>query len=82
MDSTTKRWAGEKGAVGIFSWLLDCYERTLIEDRLTNAKKGWGGGKAKKEFLAKCRECILSHTALLQSEVQLFDFSYHDKDIM
>jgi len=69
-----KRWEGQKGAPGILAWLLDSYDISLAEDRLAAAKKS--GGKQRRELLALCRECIVNHTALLISELPLFDPSY------
>ena len=69
-----KRWEGQKGAPGILAWLLDSYDRSLAEDKLAAAKKS--GGKQRRELLALCKECIVNHTALLLSELALFDPSY------
>ncbi len=73
-DAAPTRWEGQIGAPGMLAWLLDSYERTLVEDRHTAAKKSCG--KQRREVLAMCRECIVSHVALLLSEVELFDPTY------
>ena len=72
-DSTPKRWLGQKGASGMLAWLLDSYERALFEDRHCSSKRGWAGGRDKKELLALCMECSVTHVALLLSELELFD---------
>lgn len=60
----------------MLAWLLDSYERAMIEDRHSSSKRGSIGGRDKKVLLALCKECAVTHVALLLSELELFDPSY------
>jgi hypothetical protein len=61
--SLTTRLSTQTGIEGALAYLLDCHERATHEERYVS-KRG-GSATEKKAVLALCRECCVTHSALL-----------------
>ena len=60
--SLTTRLSTQTGVEGALAYLLDCHERATHEERFVSKR---GSATEKKAVLAQCKECCVTHSALL-----------------
>ena len=61
-SSLTARLSTQSGVEGALAYLLDCHERATHEERYVSKR---GSATEKKAVLALCKECCVTHSALL-----------------
>ena len=61
-SALTTRLSTQTGVEGALAYLLDCHERATHEERYVSKR---GSASEKKAVLALCKECCVTHSALL-----------------
>ena len=61
-SSLASRLSTQTGVEGALAYLLDCHERATQEERYSSKR---GSGSERKAVLSLCKDCCITHSALL-----------------